>query len=54
MTTSFADLFKAATCPMQGPLTSAQELKLATLKATPWDGKALAIDFESKLRHKAA
>jgi hypothetical protein len=36
--------------PMQGPLTHAQEIKLMTLKHTPWEGKALAATYEADLR----
>ena len=36
--------------PMQGPLTHEQEIRLMTLKNTPWDGKALAATYEADLR----
>ena len=54
MTTTLESLFHAATRPMQGPLTRAQEQQLMTLKFVPYDGKALAEAFESKARHQAA
>jgi len=39
---------------MQGPLTFAQEQKLEMLKNVPFDGKALAHDYEHKARHMGA
>ena len=54
MTTTLESLFQAATRPMQGPLTRAQEQELMTLKFVRWDGKALAEAFESKARYQRA
>lgn len=51
MTLAALEAFTGMTLrPMQGPLTHEQEIELLTLKNIPWEGKTLALAYETDLR----